>query len=626
VTVEGFINEIPFVVSRKKTASKGDLFFQLDGIDMTTQSVKETQILLEEKLGVDPDILLRSVFHGQHGMNDLLEATDAKLKEELALVVPVDLWVSASTVARAKARDAKKRLDELEGMRRLRVDDIESLTNKVNHAKATKESKKDSWQEAQKQLENVHIEIEQNLLNQSLELNSTDIQYQLDTLAKEIEGLTSDLDSKVNEREVELLPFQIKLEEALVTRDAISQTLLKQEMKVATSQVAVDATAKEILKLEKKWSLDLSRGIPTDMSPPGVCPTCLQPLLLQSMGHDHPNMADTMRKEIDLVHETLHTVEDELNDAMMLSAQLSKSLESQEETVKVLRTELSEVMEFWDRVRTDLQGSIQEKRDLQSQCIARLTSFIKQSQLLMKKQAATAAFKMEQQNVQYASDVVEGLESELQAAIDVRNQFESEMEEQETQRRLLLEVADLCGQRGVQAFIFQNVVKSLEVTAQGYLDYLSEGGQRLELSLDAGEKISRLAQVRGSDGDFKDRPLSALSGGQWRRCSLALSFAFAELVARRGKLKSSLLVLDEPLTHLDRSGRTKFGEVVRRMITRSTAGTEPNLSKLQFSTVILILQDLSAEELEDYFDRMDTVVREKGGSYVLLDEPDFPPV
>jgi DNA repair exonuclease SbcCD ATPase subunit len=594
------------------------LFFLLDGKDMTTQSIKETQSLLEEKLGVAPAILLRSIFHGQHGLNDLLEATDATLKEELSLMVPVDLWQSALMVARANAREAKKRLDELEGMRRLRADDIENMTRKVTQAKASKQLKNDSYLQAKAKQETIIAEVEKYLLNQAIEDNSTDIQYQLDTLAKEIMTQNTDLDAKVKQRELELLPLQNKLEQALATRDATSKKLVKQEMRVATCQVRVDATAKELLKLENKWSLDLSQGFPRNMTPPDVCPTCLQPLVSEGAFHDHANT--TMRKEVDLVHDAIRTGDVELNDAKMLSSQLSKLLESQDETVKKVRTELSEVSKFWDKQTANLQDAIKEKRDVQSHLTTRLTAFVKQSQFLTRREAATAALRMEEQNLKYAADAVDCLESDLQAAIDFQKQIESEKEERESERRLLSDVSERCGQRGVQAYILQNVVDSLEFTTQRYLNYLSEGGQRLELSLEAGEKFLRRAYVRGPDGVFKERPLSTLSGGEWRRCSLALSFAFAELVARRGRLKASLLVLDEPLTHLDRSGRSKFGEVVRRMITSTTTDIEPTLLGLQFSTVILILQELSAEESEEAFDRIDTVVREKGGSYVQLDE------
>jgi len=109
VTVEGFINDSPFVISRSKAASKGDLTFQVNDVDLTTQSVKETQSIIEEKLGVDAHILTRVAFYGQHGMNDLLEATDSKLKDELSLVVPLDLWQQVTSIARAKSRQAKKK-------------------------------------------------------------------------------------------------------------------------------------------------------------------------------------------------------------------------------------------------------------------------------------------------------------------------------------------------------------------------------------------------------------------------------------------------------------------------------------------------------------------------------------
>ena len=54
VTLHGFINDLPFVVTRTKTASRGgDLTFIINDEDLTTQSVKETQAILEDKLGVN---------------------------------------------------------------------------------------------------------------------------------------------------------------------------------------------------------------------------------------------------------------------------------------------------------------------------------------------------------------------------------------------------------------------------------------------------------------------------------------------------------------------------------------------------------------------------------------------
>ncbi|KAG7352086.1 SMC domain containing protein [Nitzschia inconspicua] len=620
VTVEGFINDVPFIVSRTKTPSSGDLFFQLDGVDMTTQSMKETQILLEERLGIVPELLLRSIFHGQHGMNDLLEATDAKLKEELSLVVPVDLWQTAATIARARTRDAKKQYDVLEGMKRVRSGDIENLERKIDEAKATRDEKFLRFKKAKMQLDSIIANTEHDMSGLPDPENPMDIQRQLDTLAKEIQTLLLQLDEKAKSRESALIPLQVNLEEAMVTRDTLSRQLAEQNMKIATSKVEVSAAATELKKLEAKWSLDLSQGIPSSLVPPEVCPTCLQPLSQKGSHHDHINIEETIKKEVELAFRAIQSAESELNNAMLIWKQYSNTTDSLDTEIEILQREISEQSQKWDSVVKTLQGDIQKKRNSQTELTSQLSSFVKKSQQTKERDAATATFNMEQMALQHASEVIEGLESELCSAMDMLKQIDSEKEHQETKRRLLSDVAERCGQRGVQAYILQNVVESLQLSAQRYLDCLSEGGQRLELSLDAGEKFSRMAYVRGPDGAFKQRPLSTLSGGQWRRCSLALSFAFAELVARRGRLKSSLMILDEPLTHLDRSGRTKFGEVVRMMINGGTIEDEFVLFELQFSTVILILQDLSAEELEEAFDRMDTVVRANGGSYVQLDE------
>ncbi len=110
--------------------------------------------------------------------------------------------------------------------------------------------------------------------------------------------------------------------------------------------------------------------------------------------------------------------------------------------------------------------------------------------------------------------------------------------------------------------------------------------------------------------------------GQWRRCSLALSLGFSDLIARRGRLCSSLLVFDEPLTHLDSNGRDNVGRVLRKVMQNQTdknGASGGGGGGLSVSTIIMILQDLVAEELGESFDRIDEVVRSKGKSTVVVD-------
>jgi DNA repair exonuclease SbcCD ATPase subunit len=585
---------------------------------LTTQSVKETQALIEEKLGVDAGILSRAAFHGQHSINDLLEATDARLKEELSLIVPLDIWQEASSIARARARDAKKRSDELEGMKRLRTMDAQELSKKVETAKDSMELRQNILQESEMMMNTLLIEIEKSDQNRE-GWNSDEIQFQLETIANDIQTLTALYQSKMKERDIEMTPLEKKLNDANAVIDSLRMRNSKEQMKVSTATVALDSAKTGIRRLEGKWSLDLSDGIPRVLKPPEECPTCHQPLTGSRVGHDHRNIEQTIKNEIEQAFEERNLAEEKLNEALFQSSECATLLLAGEKSREEILSKINAASLKWKSELRDAEGEIQTKRDLQNEWTTQLSSFVKESQLIAQNDAAKASYDMEKLAFEHAKDTFQRLEDELTSASALLKQIDLDKENEEIERRLLSEVAERCGQKGVQAFVLQNVVDALEQTAQTYLDHLSDGGQRLELSIEAGEKITRNAYVRGPDGDFRQRPLSTLSGGQWRRCSLALSFAFAELIARRGRLRSSLLVLDEPLTHLDRSGRNKFGEVVRKMV-QSQSLSDQFVSGLQFSTVILILQDLAAEELEEAFDKMDTVVRENGGSFVMLDE------
>eukprot|EP00595_Chromulina_sp_UTEXLB2642_P001913 CAMPEP_0196766090 /NCGR_PEP_ID=MMETSP1095-20130614/18249_1 /TAXON_ID=96789 ORGANISM="Chromulina nebulosa, Strain UTEXLB2642" /NCGR_SAMPLE_ID=MMETSP1095 /ASSEMBLY_ACC=CAM_ASM_000446 /LENGTH=156 /DNA_ID=CAMNT_0042126187 /DNA_START=142 /DNA_END=609 /DNA_ORIENTATION=- len=96
---------------------------------------------------------------------------------------------------------------------------------------------------------------------------------------------------------------------------------------------------------------------------------------------------------------------------------------------------------------------------------------------------------------------------------------------------------------------------------------LADSGIQISLQSDKdADRIIKIIRIRSvTDGKFRERALSQLSGGQWRRVSLALDLAFTEIVRRRGLLRSNLMVMDEILTHLDASGREAVGSLLRAM-------------------------------------------------------------
>jgi len=66
VTVVGSINGQSFELIRRRGSRKTELLFSVNGTDLTKQSVKDTQDVVDELLGVGNNLLQRCCFFGQH--------------------------------------------------------------------------------------------------------------------------------------------------------------------------------------------------------------------------------------------------------------------------------------------------------------------------------------------------------------------------------------------------------------------------------------------------------------------------------------------------------------------------------------------------------------------------------
>lgn len=168
------------------------------------------------------------------------------------------------------------------------------------------------------------------------------------------------------------------------------------------------------------------------------------------------------------------------------------------------------------------------------------------------------------------------------------------------------EATALCetfGRAGVQSYVLDEALASLQRRAADILEELSDG--TLDLSLSATseaksgskqgrvlQRVSREIRVQLADGQMAVRSIQQCSGGERRRVALALAIAYAELVAERRGAKIELLVLDEPLQQMDEAGALAAARM---------------FSGMSFGTVLVVCQANST--LGDAFEVRDTVVK-----------------
>ena len=576
--------------SRMKQGTGHSLTFVYDGTDASGQGTKETQDSIEKTLGIrDPDVMTKTIFCTQFGSNSLLESSETAFKEELSPVVaPLTIWKEAALSAKRRKAKADKRANELDGMVSLRESDMEKYENRLSEAKS-------ELAQAEKEHEGRVLSASDGTDQGCVPLTEGDDDVDESDVLVLIADLEESSTRMKDERNEELEGLQLQINHAIDRRADIVALLQDTKMNLHTKKSQHNTAILRITSIEDQWGRIREED-------PHHCPTCGQSLS-DSKSHELASAAKedlyTAQVESARLADEMSRLTSEIND-------IEERVAKEEEVVLATKDMLVEAQNKWTTQLNNLEAKLHRARMKRDQIQLRRMSFLDQ-------QVKEAARKQaSQDSLDRCKVVVENIQNELEALEGELSTLNREKDEQQTLAIEMKQLSDAFGSRGIQSYLFQNTVDQLQHQSQRYLNELSDGSLELSMFFDEADKLVRQVNVKNSvTGESSLRALPSLSGGQWRRCALSIRLGFADLVAQRGILRSNLLVMDEPLTHLDRAGRTKVGQVLRSML-------HGEKSSLQFqpSTILLILQDLSSEELEEVFDARDVVIKSDGGSRV----------
>ena len=552
VSIHGTVNSINFVITRTKGGRKGGLEFILDGEDLTKQAIKDTQIAINESLGVGPQILARTIFNGQHAMNGLLETTDARLKEELSVIVPLELWQSAASIARSKGRSLLADASKYQAMHSLRSKDVDALSRKVDSSKDEVDTRLKNLKRQREKMHKTSFQSEESSTDTMSNEEILSLQEKMEKVEGELMELESHLRQETERKALELRSLQIEADVAHNSTKKSRDALMKGERAFDRAENVFLNANNNLQQVELKW--ERFSGNKPSVLAQQTCPTCKQPIGRNDGDHSHAELILTMKKEVDVAILKVSDAEGEYKRTLSGKEYFSNMLKERELESRKRHDSLVEAKARWKVHMEQLNDNVitSRRRQLETTKALSQAATKKREAEAILSQKAVASVEMERFEESHATaqKVYEDLNGELNRNKSFLKELITEEEAAKNDSTMMSALSEIFGSKGVQTFVLTNAVYALQLSSQRYLDELSDGTQRLELSLEAGDRIIRQAAVQGQDGEWVQRPLSALSGGQWRRCSLALTLGFAELVARRGRLRPSLLVLDEPLTHL----------------------------------------------------------------------------
>jgi DNA repair exonuclease SbcCD ATPase subunit len=622
VVLRGSINTEQFLIKRTKSISGKDssLTFVLNGKVLTQQSIQATQELIDKHFSTRS--LTRTIFQGQHSIGGLLESTDSKLKDELSSLVSLDVWQKSASLARLKQRELLREVAEVEGMISIRGKDKLRAQEKILLANEEMKRRDKVLENQLEILSQKERSFNGALVTSDIETAMNLVQTQLNECDSEINRLEEEASRSTNSFDDEINTLKSKLKElAPIDNKAISDFQFCQR-RHEIALMELKSTEGRLSHLQSEWSLSTGmKGDSFSFSSPEKCHACGQPIA-STTAQEH------MRENVVAALSTAKREKDKAEEHFSL---ISEALAEAKEKKDNFNLEV--------QLYTKTLRKAEEKRSLRSNVLLLKIKEARKLQCMLSNEFATLARKANEVSefdllVSRMQTQMNGSKEAFKASVIAHESccndlaaIESNIEELKKQREASADLAalnsllaDTFGPKGVQAFVLRNIVQSLQYCSQTYLDELSDGSLQLRMQVGSNDSIIKQASVRNPDGTWRVRPLSSLSGGQWRRCSLSLSLGYIDLASKRGRMRSSLLVLDEPLTHLDSAGRKSVGQLLRKMLNHDFDHGKTGIGSFVLSTILVILQEIAAEEIEDCFDQTDEVIKLGGESFVIIDE------
>ena len=482
----------------------------MDDEDLTRQSVKETQLVIDEKLGAGSHVLSRTIFHGQHAINGLLEATDTKLKDELSIIVSLKIWQDGASLARKKGRALSKKVSELDGMLKIREKDLQAIERKFTSAKENVESKQHELKSREEELLRIRTSLQSEVDDEIIDLDSK--RRQLDEADCEVKNIEETLNSSKTQHQKEIKPIQTDIDKI---NEKLQETLsvMRNKQREQDRYEAILSQAREMFEVTKaKWGIVDSNDI-EHYQPPEVCPTCKQPT---SDDTSHANMKQELESAFNSSREKIESSSQSLQSARLQISDINNHLEGLNEQRDQAEVKLLEMEKAWQTSSSNTVSDLEEAKtsysNLSRDFSMDLQKLEAQNRLRQMENRAEGDFRLCQNNLDLIKQVQDSTKSELDEMAQSIESLKQNREAKKVELSILSAASDCFGARGIQTFVLQNTILALQLVSQSYLDELSDGTLRLQLQLDEGERITRTVNVLGSDGTWLERPLASLSG------------------------------------------------------------------------------------------------------------------
>jgi DNA repair exonuclease SbcCD ATPase subunit len=495
-----------------------------ESTEITLGGQPATQKLIEEKMGLNYETFVNVVVFTDNNAGSFLECDAAGKREIVENLLSLEKYKGYAETAKSLKKDKKDQAriaeTELDGVRK-------QLAQTESRMKAAK-SQEESWlTKSKNEIENIRSKIEEKKKEMSKGSSGQDSEAYTKAVSRisEIKSILPSAEDKRHKLEsiIEKANERLSLQKSSQGDIRLEIRSLEAEIKKSTASVS-DHQA-EIKRLEA------SEG--------GVCKYCFGKVSKENFG----KYADKMLEKIENIKieaKSLEIKKSELDSK--LSAAEKKSEETAEAVASAKRS-LSEISSSINSMRLELASLEKVERPSSEDAKANI----------IEGQIRTLTEQLAEKTKELEGDTP--FKSIIRSLAEEMSEKESEAKSKEAELKRMegeLPYYDFWhtgfGDSGIRKFVIEGIIPALNSRIAHWLQFLIDGKITLNFDNELEEKIER----NPPDGD--PFVYHAMSGGERRRLNLAVSQAFAHVMALSSGTCPSLVFLDEVTTNIDQIG------------------------------------------------------------------------
>lgn len=548
--------------SIRRSRGPNELVLTINGKNIKGKDAKETQTIIEEYVGLTFETFCQTIYFAQNYTKKFITANQEDKGKILSEVQDLTLFDRASKEVKALISQNEKDVEKLKHSRDLATKDEELVKRDIE---AEQLKYKLVLQQQDQKIKNIESQIESHRVSQ---------QHALDQQAQRVQNINMQIiDAEKMAREYETTKARhLETASSMVYDESLEKSFRETNNQLMAESGAITAEISGIEKLVSKRNTAETQGkryaarykqlqaekeknLAFIANPSQSCPTCGTQLEACDTSHAHSDVARIDQEVIEIT-DALTMLAAEIDAPIPTAAYLSAKLQSIRQQVALNDAEIAKSRGIKDTLNkiaatlTSLDQNIKSTRDRVSKL---KTAAELESRPLILDLTSIESLQLQLEEAKkplvFDTSILESLQIKLgNTQSNIQDLIRLTSEKQSHINRL----EDLKnGFKEIKSYVFNSMLNEINARVQKYLTHLFE----VPVSVRFKNEDMKIETDVKFDGN--ERGLGLLSGGQFRRASLAVDLALSDVITSRKGSKVGVLILDEYFKDLSESSMEK---------------------------------------------------------------------